>query len=89
MVSTPKYSIITPTHHRESRLRVQYRGISEQTERDFEWLILDDSPEPSIYFTGLADDRVRYRHVKQRMSIGAKRNFLNECARGEIICSIR
>ena len=85
MSSRPKHSIITPTYQRHSMLRLQHRAISEQTERDFEWLILDDSPEPSAYFSNLADDRVHYRHVAHRMSIGAKRNSLNEEARGEII----
>jgi len=84
-ISGPKYSIITPTYQREDMLRLQYRGISEQSEADFEWLILDDSPEPSPYFRTLTDNRVQYRHVADRMSIGAKRNFLNEQARGEII----
>lgn len=85
MISTPRYSIITPTYQRENKLRVQHRGISEQTERDFEWLIADDSPEPSTYFSTLADDRVHYLHLAHRMSLGAKRNLLNEHARGEII----
>ena len=85
MLSTPRYSIITPTYQRENKLRVQHRGISEQTERDFEWLIVDDSPEPSAYFSTVTDDRVRYLHVAHRMSLGAKRNLLNEHARGEII----
>ena len=86
MALHPKYSIITPTYQREKQLRLQYRAVSEQTEPDFEWLILDDSPEPSTYFsTTLTDDRVHYCHLKDRISIGAKRNLLNERARGEII----
>jgi glycosyltransferase involved in cell wall biosynthesis len=85
MVSSPKFSIITPTSRRDSKLRLQHRGVSEQTEGDFEWLILDDSPEPSPYFSTLTDERVHYRHLSRRMSIGAKRNALNEQARGEII----
>src|SRR5262245_58067131 len=85
MTSAPRYSIITPTYQREKMLQLQHRGILEQTERDFEWLVLDDSPEPSTYFGTLSDDRVRYQHVANRMSIGAKRNLLNEQARGEII----
>jgi len=84
-VSTPKYSIVTPTFQREKMLQLQHRGVAEQTERDFEWLIVDDSPEPSKYFSALADDRVHYRHLTQRISIGEKRNLLNDHARGEII----
>jgi glycosyltransferase involved in cell wall biosynthesis len=85
MLSTPRYSIITPTYQREDKLRVQYRGISEQTERDFEWLIVDDSPEPSTYFGTITDNRVQYLHVAHRMSLGAKRNLLVQQARGEIV----
>jgi len=85
MPSSPKYSIVTPTHGRESKLQLQHRGVSEQSEHDFEWLILDDSPEPSSYFSMLCDDRVHYRHLPRRISIGAKRNLLNEQARGDII----
>jgi glycosyltransferase involved in cell wall biosynthesis/LPS sulfotransferase NodH len=82
---TPTYSIITPTGGRGGILRLQHRGISEQTEGNFEWLILDDSPEPSTYFSRLTDERIHYQHVSHRLSIGAKRNLLNERARGEII----
>ena len=85
MASSPKFSIVTPTQRRESKLRLQHRGVSEQTERDYEWLILDDSPEPSSYFSALTDNRVHYQHVEHRLSIGTKRNWLNEQARGEII----
>jgi glycosyltransferase involved in cell wall biosynthesis len=83
--SAPKYSIITPTRCRENMLRLQHQGILEQTEGDFEWLILDDSPGPSTYFSTLTDDRIHYRHIANRLSIGAKRNLLNEQARGDII----
>ena len=48
-------------------------------------MILDDSPEPSPYFSMLTDDQVRYQHLPQRISIGAKRNLLNERARGDIV----
>jgi glycosyltransferase involved in cell wall biosynthesis len=82
---SPKYSIITPTWNRESKLGLQYPCVAEQTEPDFEWLILDDSPQPSEFFSGLRDSRVRYRHVSRRMSIGAKRNALIETARGQIM----
>ena len=39
--------------------------------------ILDDSPEPSAYFSRLDDPRIRYaHHAGPRLTVGAKRNRL-------------
>jgi len=59
--------------------------VAAQSVEDFEWLILDDSPEPSPYFLGLADPRVRYQHSATRLTIGAKRNLLAEQAGAPVI----
>ncbi|HSJ09035.1 MAG TPA: glycosyltransferase family A protein, partial [Longimicrobiales bacterium] len=74
--------MITPTHGREHRLRRIYDVFRAQTHADREWLILDDSAEPSAFFTALRDEQVRYRHLPERMSIGAKRNVLVGLAAG-------
>jgi glycosyltransferase involved in cell wall biosynthesis len=67
-------------------LRRQHRQIAAQTLTDLEWLILDDSPEASPYFTALSDPRVRYHHhAGARMSVGDKRNWLAERAAGDVI----
>jgi glycosyltransferase involved in cell wall biosynthesis len=71
-----RLSVITPTHGREHRLRRLYDVFTAQTHADREWLILDDSPEPSAFFTALRDARVHYWHVPERTSIGEKRNVL-------------
>lgn len=81
----PVISITTPSYGRQKLLERQYRIVTAQSEQDFEWLILDDSPEPSAYFLTLADPRVRYHHSTTRHSIGAKRNWLAEQAQSPVI----
>ena len=82
----PSLSIITPTGRRESLLRLQYANVLRQTVQDFEWLILDDGPEPSGFFSALDDPRIRYEHrTGGRLTIGAKRNLLVERAASDVI----
>ena len=86
MPDQPAVSIITPTFQRERLLRLQHRTVLAQTEQRFEWLILDDSPEPSPYFLGLNDPRIHYlHHTGTRLSIGQKRNLLAQRASSELI----
>ena len=82
----PVISIATPTFQRHKLLERQHRIVLAQSEQDFEWLILDDGPEPSDYFRNLDDPRIRYHHhAGGRMSIGAKRNWLAEQAAAPVI----
>ena len=86
MAGSPAISIITPSYKRERLLQLQHQTVLRQTEQDFEWLILDDSPEPSSYFSELNDVRIRYTHCAgKRLRIGEKRNWLVERARSEFI----
>ncbi|WP_345811728.1 glycosyltransferase family A protein [Paraburkholderia sp. PREW-6R] len=82
----PHVSIITPTAHREHLLPAIARCVLRQRV-EWEWLILDDSAQPSAYLQALAstDARIRYFHSPARMSIGAKRNFLVAESRGCVI----
>jgi glycosyltransferase involved in cell wall biosynthesis len=82
----PLVSIITPTGRRDALLQLQHANVLRQTLQDFEWLILDDSPQPSSHFTALTDPRIRYRHQEgPRLTIGEKRNRLIAEAKGGII----
>jgi glycosyltransferase involved in cell wall biosynthesis len=81
----PLVSIITPTFGREEFLTQTSRWVREQTYPNIEWLVLDDSPEPSRLLAGNGDCRVRYEHVTQRLTIDEKRNRLIDRARGEFI----
>lgn len=89
MTRPPALSLITPTFRRHAHLEAAHRGLLRQSLGDFEWLILDDGPEPSPHFLTLDDPRVRYRHHPgPRMSVGAKRNLLVAEARAEIVAHI-
>ncbi|QGZ60624.1 glycosyltransferase family 2 protein [Paraburkholderia acidisoli] len=83
---SPTVSIITPTANRAAFLPAIARCVARQ-QVSWEWLVLDDSPAPSAFMQTLAqqDARVRYDWSKAPMTIGAKRNFLVERARGELI----
>lgn len=80
-----RISAITPTYQREPFLRALYDYFKAQTHLDKEWLIWDDSPEPSAFFSLLDDPEVRYFHSPIRQPIGEKRNRLIEQATGECI----
>lgn len=81
----PLVSLITPTHRRDLLLPQTLRWVRAQTYPALEWLVLDDSPQPSRSLAGLDDPRVRYQHVDRRLTIGEKRNRLAAAARGEFI----
>ena len=78
----PVVSIATPSFNRPKLLEAQHRIVTTQSVQDFEWLILDDSPEPAAYFASLNDPRIRYTHMKERMIVAAKRNWLCERSSG-------
>jgi len=83
---TPAVSIITPTFNRHELLQAQHANVRAQSEQNFEWLILDDGPEPSSYFAQLSDARIRYHHLAgPKMLVSAKRNWLCERASAPVI----
>jgi glycosyltransferase involved in cell wall biosynthesis len=82
----PSVSIITPSHGRPTLLERQHSIVAAQTVDDFEWLILDDSPQPCAYFATLDDPRVRYHHhAGEKMLVSIKRNWLCERATAPVI----
>jgi len=83
---TPAISIITPTFNRHDLLKAQHANVLAQSEQDFEWLILDDGPEPSAYCAQISDPRIRYHHLPgPKMKVSAKRNWLCERAAAPVI----
>ena len=80
-----KVSVITPTYGRERYLPSLFHCFDQQTHADRELLVYDDSPTPSRFFTGLADDRVTYRYQPARLTIGEKRNRLIDQAHGDVV----
>jgi glycosyltransferase involved in cell wall biosynthesis len=83
-------SLITPTRNREDHLAAQYGRLLSQTHTNWEWLILDDSPEPSSFGVNNEDSRVKYQHMNSTstLTIGEKRNMLIEKANGDWIAHI-
>ena len=41
----PLVTIITPTYNRAEKLPILYESLINQTNKDFEWLIVDDGSE--------------------------------------------
>jgi glycosyltransferase involved in cell wall biosynthesis len=78
-------SIITPTYGREKHLAQALDGFLAQNYPNLEWLILDDSPNPSEALSNYSDHRIHYFHSSERITIGEKRNQLIARARGNII----
>lgn len=67
-------------------LKQAIRLVQKQTypKNRIEWIILDDSPESNeTLFKNIP--YAKYVYVKDKMTIGAKRNKLNELATGDII----
>jgi glycosyltransferase involved in cell wall biosynthesis len=84
-MTVPRVSIITPTFNRSHYLPLLTKCVLNQTVSDFEWLILDDSPQPSRFMQGLSDPRIFYEHTDKKTTIGSKRNRLIEKSRADII----
>ena len=83
---SPAVSIITPTFNRPALLIAQEKIVRAQSEQDFEWLILDDSPQPCAHFSGHSDPRIRYHHLAEApMLVSAKRNWLCERTKAPVI----
>jgi glycosyltransferase involved in cell wall biosynthesis len=88
----PTVSILTPTYCRREYLPLLIEFVKAQNYdlKKCEWVILDDSPESNAdLFVDLVNSKtikVRYCHyVDGRLTIGSKRNMLNELAEGEIM----
>jgi glycosyltransferase involved in cell wall biosynthesis len=80
-----KVSVVCPTFGRETHGQRLYEIFLAQTYENRELIIFDDSPQPSQFFKGIKDDRVRYHHTTVRTSVGSKRNWLAHAAQGEFL----
>lgn len=80
-----KVSIITPTYDREKFHPQIYACFKSQDYLNLEWLILDDSPAPSLFFSNLEDKNIFYTHTSKKLRNGDKRNRLVEEAKGDLI----
>lgn len=88
---TPRVSVLTPIYNTNpSHLREMIESILNQTFTDFEFLILNDSPdnteiEKIVLEYAKHDKRIKYSKNEKNMGISDSRNKLLEMARGEYV----
>ena len=89
MKSAPKISVLTPIYNtHESDLRAMIDSILNQTYTDFEFLILNDSPDNKKLkeiVKSYKDKRIKYYENKENLGITKSRNKLIDLARGEYL----
>ena len=85
----PKVSVLTPIYNtKESWLRECIESILNQTFKDFEFIILNDSPwnkELEKIVKSYNDSRIKYFENKENLGITKSRNKLLDLAKGEYI----
>ena len=89
----PLVSIVTPTYNRRRFIPSLIKMVQQQTyPRDrIEWIIYDDGQEPigDLIDAVRADlPKTRYIFNEDKLTLGEKRNKLNEEAQGEIIVAM-
>ena len=91
MANVPKVSVLTPIYNTNpAHLREMIESILNQTFSDFEFLILNDSPnnaeiEKIVMEYAKHDKRIKYSKNDKNMGITPSRNKLLKMARGEYI----
>ena len=86
----PFVSLVTPTYNRRRFIPALIKIIESQTyPRDrMEWIVYDDGQEPIGDLLEAAKSRlptVRYIFSEEKLTLGEKRNKLNELAMGDIL----
>lgn len=88
-MTMPKVSVLMPIWNtQEEYLREAIESILTQRYRDFEFLILNDSPENTALdaiVASYADERISYYRNDKNMGITPSRNKLLQLAKGEYI----
>jgi len=91
--NTPFVSVITPTYNRRRFIPHLIKCYKEQTYKKtrMEWIILDDGQDKvKDLFDEISKDipNIRYYSVDEKMTIGAKRNRLNDLSTGDFIVAM-
>ena len=92
-MSYPLISIVTPTYNRRRFIPSLIKMVQQQTyPRDkMEWIVYDDGQEPvgDLLEAARADlPTLKYIYSEEKMTIGEKRNRLNQEAMGDIIVAM-
>ena len=77
-------SILTPTYNRRAFIPGLIKCVMSQTYTNLEWVILDDGEE-EIADLVVGIHFVRYIRLNCKLTLGEKRNRLNDLARGRIL----
>jgi hypothetical protein len=83
----PFVSVLTPTYNRRKFIPLAIQMFKAQTypQDRMEWVILDDGTDKvGDLFAASGLTNVRYHALDTKLPIGAKRNRVNELARGDI-----
>jgi glycosyltransferase involved in cell wall biosynthesis len=86
-MSRPFVSVLTPTANRRKFIPYAIQMFKAQTypQASMEWIILDDGTDKvGDLFAASGLKNVRYVALDEKLPIGAKRNRINELAKGEI-----
>ena len=86
-------SIVTPTYNRRAFVPTLIQCVlhQEYPKDRFEWIVLDDGSDPvEDCFKEVPKQLPNFRYVRlpEKVTIGAKRNRLNQEARGEILVAM-
>jgi glycosyltransferase involved in cell wall biosynthesis len=76
-----KFSIITPTYKRAERLKRAVASLQAQTYKDWEMIIVNDSPYDTTYAnfaSSINDPRIRYFVNETNRGVNYSRNFALE-----------
>jgi glycosyltransferase involved in cell wall biosynthesis len=87
MAQRPFVSVLTPTYNRRLFIPTAIACFKAQTypQDRMEWIILDDGSDPvEDLFKASGLRNVRYYREEKKLPIGAKRNKINELAKGDI-----
>ena len=86
-MARPFVSVVTPTYNRRRFLPMLIHLYQEQTypKDKRELIIYDDSPTSNADLIPSEDKSIRYIYSPTKITLGEKRNQLNELAKGEII----
>jgi len=92
-MNNPFVSIVTPTYNRRKFIPTLIKCFLEQTypKARVEWIVLDDGSDPvEDVFKKYSENLSMLRYIREttKMTIGAKRNRLNQEAKGAIIVAM-
>ena len=92
-VTRPTFSLFTSCYNSYEKILRAYNSLKAQTLKDWEWVIIDDSPDDKhfTYLRGIFEDdcRVRfYRRSKNNGSIGNVKNESVSLCRGKYVLEL-